>query len=115
MFTYFHVLDKLFLLVNIKSGEWHFSFTDIGCASIVHTGVVQAITWHQSPSLSSSYRSQLASSSNSTASWTESKSEFSDVYVGMESGSHSQTLGRLYAWEKKLYEEVKVHLSSTFT
>ncbi|CAL9150616.1 unnamed protein product [Musa hybrid cultivar] len=70
-------------------------------------GVVQAITWHQSPSLSSSYRSQLASSSNSTASWTESKSEFSDVYVGMESGSHSQTLGRLYAWEKKLYEEVK--------
>jgi len=25
----------------------------------------------------------------------------------MKSGSHSQTLGRLYAWEKKLYEEVK--------
>lgn len=27
----------------------------------------------------------------------------------MNSGSHSLTLGRLYAWEKKLYEEVKVN------
>lgn len=26
----------------------------------------------------------------------------------MVSGSHSLTLERLYAWEKKLYEEVKV-------
>lgn len=26
----------------------------------------------------------------------------------MDSGSHSLTLERLYAWEKKLYEEVKV-------
>lgn len=31
-----------------------------------------------------------------------------DDYGGMESGSHSLTLERLYAWEKKLYEEVKV-------
>lgn len=29
----------------------------------------------------------------------------------MASGSHSLTLGRLYAWEKKLYEEVKVNCS----
>lgn len=28
----------------------------------------------------------------------------------MESGSHALTLGRLYAWEKKLYEEVKVEI-----
>lgn len=69
--------------------------------------IIQAITWHQTPSLSSSCRSHLASSSNST-SWTESKSDLFDDYSGMESGSHSQTLGRLYAWEKKLYEEVKV-------
>ncbi|KAJ0967031.1 hypothetical protein J5N97_023948 [Dioscorea zingiberensis] len=70
--------------------------------------IIQAITWHRSPSSqsSSSYRSYLASSSNST-SWTESKSDVFDDYGGMESGSHSQTLGRLYAWEKKLYEEVK--------
>lgn len=31
-----------------------------------------------------------------------------DDYGGMTSGSHSLTLGRIYAWEKKLYEEVKV-------
>ncbi|WOK94670.1 hypothetical protein Cni_G03375 [Canna indica] len=68
--------------------------------------VIRAITWHRSPSVSSSHMSLLASSSNST-SWTESASELSDDYVGMASGSHSQTLGRLYAWEKKLYEEVK--------
>ncbi|RWW34927.1 hypothetical protein BHE74_00023362 [Ensete ventricosum] len=69
--------------------------------------MIQAITWHRSPSsLSSSYRSHLASSSSSTT-WSESKSDLFDDYGGMESGSHSQTLARLYAWEKKLYEEVK--------
>lgn len=31
----------------------------------------------------------------------------------MDSGSHSLTLGRLYAWEKKLYEEVKVIINQT--
>jgi hypothetical protein len=45
-------------------------------------------------------------------SWTEksetNKSDIFEDYGGMKSGSHSQTLGRLYAWEKKLYEEVKV-------
>lgn len=72
--------------------------------------MIQAITWHRSPSsLSSSYWSHLASSSSSTT-WSESKSDLFDDYGGMESGSHSQTLGRLYAWEKKLYEEVKVTL-----
>lgn len=33
----------------------------------------------------------------------------------MESGSHSLTLERLYAWEKKLYEEVKVNLIHTLS
>ena len=27
-------------------------------------------------------------------------------------GSHQSTLDRLYAWEKKLYEEVKVYFNS---
>ncbi|MQM02221.1 hypothetical protein Taro_034984 [Colocasia esculenta] len=69
---------------------------------------IQAITWHRSPSTqsSSSYTSFLASSSKDS-SWTESKSDLFDDFGGMASGSHSQTLGRLYAWEKKLYEEVK--------
>ncbi|KAL6601356.1 hypothetical protein ACP70R_044576 [Stipagrostis hirtigluma subsp. patula] len=72
--------------------------------------IIHAITWHRSPSsVSSSYRSELGASSNSL-SWTdksETKSDIFDDYGGMKSGSHSQTLGRLYAWEKKLYEEVK--------
>ncbi|XP_073011554.1 protein ALTERED PHOSPHATE STARVATION RESPONSE 1-like [Typha latifolia] len=69
--------------------------------------IIHAITWHRSPSsLSSSYRSHTGASSNSMT-WTESKSDLFDDYGGMEAGSHSQTLGRLYAWEKKLYEEVK--------
>ncbi|KAL5201176.1 hypothetical protein ABZP36_035530 [Zizania latifolia] len=72
--------------------------------------MIHAITWHRSPSsVSSSYRSELGASSNSL-SWTdksETKSDIFDDYGGMKSGSHSQTLGRLYAWEKKLYEEVK--------
>uniref|UniRef100_A0ACD5Y6W5 Uncharacterized protein n=1 Tax=Avena sativa TaxID=4498 RepID=A0ACD5Y6W5_AVESA len=75
--------------------------------------IIHAIAWHRSPSSvsSSSYRSELGASSNSL-SWTE-KSETNksddifDDYGGMKSGSHSETLGRLYAWEKKLYEEVK--------
>jgi len=72
--------------------------------------IIHAITWHRSPSsVSSSYRSELGASSNSL-SWTdksETKSDIFEDYGGMKSGSHSQTLGRLYAWEKKLYEEVK--------
>jgi hypothetical protein len=43
--------------------------------------------------------------------WTELKSDLFDDY-GMDAGSHSLTLGRLYAWEKKLYEEVKVNYKS---
>lgn len=74
--------------------------------------IIHAIAWHRSPSSvsSSSYRSELGASSNSL-SWTDksetNKSDIFDDYSGMKSGSHSQTLGRLYAWEKKLYEEVK--------
>jgi hypothetical protein len=79
--------------------------------------IIHAITWHwSSSSVSSSYRSELGASSNSL-SWTdksETKSDIFEDYGGMKSGSHSQTLGRLYAWEKKLYEEVKVGLVYCF-
>lgn len=51
----------------------------------------------------------MASSSKSASTWTEFNNDLFDDYGGMESGSHSLTLGRLYAWEKKLYEEVKVN------
>lgn len=37
----------------------------------------------------------------------DSGSEYIDEFC-MISGSHSSTLDRLYAWERKLYDEVKV-------
>lgn len=69
--------------------------------------LIHSITWHRSSSSqSSSYKSYLASSSKDST-WTEYKNDLFDDYNGMESGCHSSTLGRLYAWEKKLYDEVK--------
>ncbi|KAL0726659.1 hypothetical protein Bca4012_022752 [Brassica carinata] len=52
-----------------------------------------------------SSRSYSSSSSRFLIS-TESSSEFSEESC-MLSGSHQSTLDRLYAWEKKLYDEVK--------
>ncbi|XP_076894948.1 protein ALTERED PHOSPHATE STARVATION RESPONSE 1-like [Bidens hawaiensis] len=71
------------------------------------TKLIQAIT-----SLSTSYRSStckslVASNSKTASMWTEFDNDLFDDGGGMNSGSHSLTLGRLYAWEKKLYEEVK--------
>ncbi|CAK7355664.1 unnamed protein product [Dovyalis caffra] len=69
--------------------------------------LVRSITWSRSlSSRSSSSKSLLSSSSVSSSMWTELKNDLFDDY-GMEAGCHSLTLGRLYAWEKKLYEEVK--------
>jgi hypothetical protein len=56
---------------------------------------------------SSSSRFLISSSGGSRASEFESSSEFSEESC-MLSGSHQSTLDRLYAWEKKLYDEVKV-------
>ncbi|XP_021648844.2 protein ALTERED PHOSPHATE STARVATION RESPONSE 1 [Hevea brasiliensis] len=71
--------------------------------------LIQAITWHRSTSSSkpSSCKSVVASISKSSSTWTEYKNDLFDEYGGMDAGSHSLTLGRLYAWEKKLYEEIK--------
>lgn len=72
------------------------------------TKLIQALTWHRSiPSKPSSCKSLVASSSKSTSAWTECRNYLFEDYGGMDSGSHSLTLERLYAWEKKLYEEVK--------
>lgn len=70
--------------------------------------LIRSITWSRSQlSRSSSCKSLASCSSRSSSTWTELKTDVFDDYGGMESGSHSLTLGRLYAWEKKLYEEVK--------
>ncbi|XP_022740314.1 nitrate regulatory gene2 protein-like [Durio zibethinus] len=70
--------------------------------------LIRSITWSRSPlSRSSSCKSLVSCSSRSSSTWTELKTDLFDDFGGMESGSHSLTLGRLYAWEKKLYKEVK--------
>ncbi|XP_012088463.1 protein ROLLING AND ERECT LEAF 2 isoform X2 [Jatropha curcas] len=71
------------------------------------TKLIRSITWNRSNlSRSSSSRSLLTSSSANSSMWTELKTDLFDDF-GMEAGSHSLTLSRLYAWEKKLYQEVK--------
>ncbi|KAK4405368.1 protein ALTERED PHOSPHATE STARVATION RESPONSE 1 [Sesamum angolense] len=71
------------------------------------TKLIQAITWRSASSHSSSCKSLVASGPKSSSTWIEFSNQLFDDYGGMASGSHSLTLGRLYAWEKKLYEEVK--------
>ncbi|XP_062081558.1 protein ALTERED PHOSPHATE STARVATION RESPONSE 1-like [Humulus lupulus] len=71
------------------------------------TKLIQSARHRSIISKPSSCKSLVASSSKSSSSWTEFRNDLFDDYGGMASGSHSLTLGRLYAWEKKLYEEVK--------
>lgn len=66
---------------------------------------VTKVTWNRSiSSQSSSSRNPLVSATKDDCS--ESCSDFIEEFC-MISGSHSSTLDRLYAWERKLYDEVK--------
>jgi hypothetical protein len=56
-------------------------------------------------SLSSSSRNPLGTTSKDDTDGLTGNI-FGGVY--MNSGSHASTLDRLYAWERKLYDEVKV-------
>ncbi|MBA0635644.1 hypothetical protein Godav_022247 [Gossypium davidsonii] len=67
--------------------------------------VTKVIHWKRSASSrSSSSRNPLATASKDDA--DDSGSDFVEEFC-MISGSHSSTLDRLYAWERKLYDEVK--------
>ncbi|XP_077224578.1 nitrate regulatory gene2 protein-like [Tasmannia lanceolata] len=67
--------------------------------------VTKVITWKRSTSSqSSSSRNPLASASRDDV--DDSGSDFAEEFC-MISGRHSSTLDRLYAWERKLYDEVK--------
>ncbi|KAJ4969710.1 hypothetical protein NE237_002809 [Protea cynaroides] len=64
---------------------------------------VKYLTWHRTTSSrSSSSRNLLGSNSKD---YIEDLG--SDLFSCMNSGSHVSTLDRLYAWERKLYDEVK--------
>ncbi|XVF61668.1 hypothetical protein PTKIN_Ptkin08bG0148900 [Pterospermum kingtungense] len=65
----------------------------------------KVVHWKRSASTrSSSSRNPLATASKDDA--EDSGSDFIEEF-GMIAGSHSSTLDRLYAWERKLYDEVK--------
>ncbi|GFP92003.1 hypothetical protein PHJA_001344400 [Phtheirospermum japonicum] len=65
--------------------------------------VTKVITWKRTTSSkSSSSRNPLANKDDNS----DSGSDFIEEFC-MISGSHSSTLDRLYAWERKLYDEVK--------
>lgn len=71
---------------------------------------VKYLTWHRTTSSrSSSSRNLIGPNSNANA--EDASYNLFDNFC-MVSGSHASTLDRLYAWEKKLYDEVKVCLYS---
>ncbi|GER55014.1 hypothetical protein STAS_32644 [Striga asiatica] len=66
---------------------------------------VKYLTWHRTTSFRSGSSRNLLSA-NSTNSADDLANNLFDNSC-MVSGSHASTLDRLYAWEKKLYDEVK--------
>ncbi|XP_060168655.1 protein ALTERED PHOSPHATE STARVATION RESPONSE 1-like [Lycium barbarum] len=92
---------------RMLEANWVHSQPNLGEPKDNSTKIIPAITWKSPASRSPSCKSLVASSSKSSSTWTEFKNDLFDDYGGMGSGSHSLTLGRLYAWEKKLYDEVK--------
>lgn len=70
--------------------------------------MLNPVALFRSASSRSSSSRFLINSSSSKDEDDESSSDFSEETC-MFSGSHQSTLDRLYAWEKKLYEEVKVY------
>lgn len=64
-------------------------------------------------SRSSSSRFAINSSSSKDEAY-ESSSDFSEESCTF-SGSHQSTLDKLYAWEKKLYQEVRVRHLNQFS
>ncbi|KAL8201855.1 hypothetical protein R6Q57_011002 [Mikania cordata] len=66
------------------------------------------LTWHRSTSSrASSFRHDPTSTNTRENPEDVSSSLFDNFY--MNAGSHASTLDRLYAWEKKLYDEVKAN------
>ncbi|XP_072959585.1 uncharacterized protein [Typha angustifolia] len=74
-------------------------------AQVPATNEIKYLTWHGSvSSLSSSSRNPIGASSR------DNVEDFTDeplTGICMNSGSHASTLDRLYAWERKLCDEVK--------
>ncbi|KAI3795888.1 hypothetical protein L1987_38548 [Smallanthus sonchifolius] len=66
------------------------------------------LTWHRSTSSRASSFRHDPTSGNNRENPEEVSSSLFDNFC-MNAGSHASTLDRLYAWEKKLYDEVKAN------
>ncbi|URE44887.1 Endoplasmic reticulum-Golgi intermediate compartment protein [Musa troglodytarum] len=69
------------------------------------TNEVKYLTWHRSVSLLSSSSENFLGAMTKDDTQEPNGTLFNGTY--MNSGSHASTLDRLYAWERKLYDEVK--------
>ncbi|ONK75528.1 uncharacterized protein A4U43_C03F17830 [Asparagus officinalis] len=96
-----------------KSPPWQFlsTFHEVCCKAetvFKHEpgqNLAKVITWNRSvSSMSSSSKTPIGTTSKDMD--NESDCSFFEEFC-MISGSHSSTLDRLYAWERKLYDEVK--------
>jgi len=72
--------------------------------------LAKVITWNRSVSSLSSSKTPLETASEDGS--YDRNCNFVEEFC-MISGSHSSTLERLYAWERKLYDEVKVSYFNT--
>lgn len=92
-------------LQEISSRKWSVSSRSSSCKSLLSSSSTStSSTWAESKG---DRKSVLSSSSDNSSTTAERTSGIVDGSWGMVSGSHLFTLGRLYAWEKKLYHEVK--------
>ncbi|XP_068660532.1 protein ROLLING AND ERECT LEAF 2-like [Aristolochia californica] len=66
---------------------------------------IKYLTWHRSTSSRSLSSRNLLGSASKEEILDSSSNLFNSFF--MNSGSHASTLDRLYAWERKLYDEVK--------
>lgn len=95
----FFVLGNFYLTSYEYFILWHIIVEPVKHATKV-------IHWKRSASSrSSSSRNPLATASKDDG--EDSGSDFIEEFC-MIAGSHCSTLDRLYAWERKLYDEVKV-------
>lgn len=87
--------------------EW--SQFEMFCAEPAHDSV-KYLTWHRTESSRSSSSRNPLGGLNCDDVEELNSNLFENIC--MIAGSHASTLDRLYAWERKLYDEVKVLNSS---
>ncbi|XP_020596157.1 uncharacterized protein LOC110036131 [Phalaenopsis equestris] len=91
------------ILVMLEANRAHYSSASNDLAAV---RMLNPVALFRSTSSCSSSSKFFKASCSSKGDADESSSDYSEECC-MVSGSHKSTLDRLYAWEKKLYEEVK--------